>query len=135
MKEKSTTTSRRSFIKGTALTAAGLMIVPRHVLGGPGYVAPSDKVNIALIGAGGRGKRTADPASRRARKRAGPVGPGQLQCRVGSQRGGRGLCAATYGTGTGQSQLSAAVPAALCSLKEAISSLKTTEKNLKEIIY
>ena len=56
MKEKSTT-SRRSFIKGTALTTAGLMIVPRHVLGGPGYVAPSDKVNIALIGAGGRGKR------------------------------------------------------------------------------
>ncbi|MDX2245593.1 MAG: Gfo/Idh/MocA family oxidoreductase [Bacteroidia bacterium] len=47
--------SRRSFIKSTALATTGFMIVPRHVLGGPGFVAPSDKVNIALIGAGGRG--------------------------------------------------------------------------------
>ncbi|MCD6333537.1 MAG: Gfo/Idh/MocA family oxidoreductase [Bacteroidales bacterium] len=29
------------------------MIVPRHVLGGKGYVAPSDKLNIASVGAGG----------------------------------------------------------------------------------
>jgi predicted dehydrogenase len=32
------------------------MIVPRHVLGGPGFVPPSEKLNIALIGAGGRGR-------------------------------------------------------------------------------
>ena len=31
------------------------MILPRHVLGGSGFVAPSDKVNIAGIGVGGRG--------------------------------------------------------------------------------
>ena len=31
-------------------------IVPRHVLGGPRFVAPSDKVNVALIGAGGQGR-------------------------------------------------------------------------------
>jgi predicted dehydrogenase len=48
--------SRRKFIKGTALSAAGIMIVPRHVLGGKGYIAPSDKVNIGIIGAGGKGK-------------------------------------------------------------------------------
>ena len=35
--------------------AAAVTIVPRHVLGGPRFVAPSDKVNVALIGAGGQG--------------------------------------------------------------------------------
>src|SRR5690606_26181070 len=34
--------------------AAGFMILPRHVMGGCGFVAPSDKVNIGFIGAGGR---------------------------------------------------------------------------------
>jgi predicted dehydrogenase len=48
------TTSRRRFI-ATATAAAAATIVPRHVLGGPGFVAPSDKVNVALIGAGGQG--------------------------------------------------------------------------------
>lgn len=47
--------SRRNFIKNTAITAAGFMIIPRHVLGGKGFVAPSDKLNIAGIGVGGRG--------------------------------------------------------------------------------
>ncbi len=47
--------SRRAFIKNTALTAAGFIIVPRHVLGGKGYISPSDKLNIAAIGAGGKG--------------------------------------------------------------------------------
>jgi predicted dehydrogenase len=47
-------TSRRRFL-ATASVAAGATIVPRHVLGGPGFVAPSDKVNVALIGAGGQG--------------------------------------------------------------------------------
>jgi len=44
--------SRRSFIAATG-TTAGLMIVPRHVLGGQGNIPPSDKLNIASIGAGG----------------------------------------------------------------------------------
>jgi predicted dehydrogenase len=47
--------SRRNFIKTTALASAGFMIVPRHVLGGKGFIAPSDKLNIAAIGAGGKG--------------------------------------------------------------------------------
>jgi predicted dehydrogenase len=47
--------SRRSFLKNSSLAAAGWMIVPRHVLGGKGFVAPSDKLNIAAVGAGGKG--------------------------------------------------------------------------------
>src|ERR1700761_5134244 len=47
--------SRREFIKTLATAAAGLMIVPRHVLGGKGFIAPSDKVNVAAIGIGGQG--------------------------------------------------------------------------------
>lgn len=46
--------SRRTFVGGIA-AAAGLMVVPRHVLGGPGYQAPSDKLNIATVGVSGQG--------------------------------------------------------------------------------
>ncbi len=42
--------SRGAFIKSAALATAGLYIVPRHVLGGKGFVAPSDKLYIAAIG-------------------------------------------------------------------------------------
>lgn len=52
---KETNSSRRNFIKSAALAAAGFMIVPRHVLGGKGFIAPSDKLNIAGIGVGGKG--------------------------------------------------------------------------------
>lgn len=44
---------RRKFLKGSTLAAASFMIVPRHVLG-KGFVAPSDKLNIAAIGCGGK---------------------------------------------------------------------------------
>ncbi|MBS1744911.1 MAG: Gfo/Idh/MocA family oxidoreductase [Bacteroidetes bacterium] len=47
--------SRRNFIKNASLAAAGFYIVPRHVLG-KGYVAPSDKLFVAGIGAGGKGE-------------------------------------------------------------------------------
>jgi len=46
---------RRQFLATAASAMAAATIVPRHVLGGPGFVAPSDKVNVALIGAGGQG--------------------------------------------------------------------------------
>jgi hypothetical protein len=46
--------TRRRFL-GAATVASAFTIVPRHVLGGPGYKPPSEKVNIAGIGAGGRG--------------------------------------------------------------------------------
>ena len=47
--------SRRKFIANTATVAAGISIVPRHVLGGVGFQAPSDSLNIAGIGVGGMG--------------------------------------------------------------------------------
>ncbi len=47
--------ARRAFLQRGGLAAAGIMIVPRHVLGGPGFVAPSDKLDIAAVGAGGKG--------------------------------------------------------------------------------
>lgn len=43
-------------MKNAAAAAAGFMIVPRHVLGGRGFLAPSDKLLIAGIGAGGKGR-------------------------------------------------------------------------------
>lgn len=48
--------NRREFL---APAAAGLAftLVPRHVLGGPGYVAPSDKITLAYIGCGTQGIR------------------------------------------------------------------------------
>ena len=47
--------TRRSFLTDVAVTGAGLMIVPRHVLG-RGFLAPSDRLNIAAVGVGGQGR-------------------------------------------------------------------------------
>ena len=55
--------SRRKFVANSALAASGFMIVPRYVLGGSGYTAPSDKLNIAGIGVGGRGRSILQGAS------------------------------------------------------------------------
>lgn len=46
---------RRSFLKKGAFAAAAFMVVPRHVLGGAGYIAPSDELTKAIIGCGGIG--------------------------------------------------------------------------------
>ena len=56
MKKKSKGLSRREFIGRTALTTAAFTIIPRHVLGGPGYKAPSDTLNIACVGVHGKGE-------------------------------------------------------------------------------
>src|SRR6478735_3171859 len=48
--------NRREFI-GTVGLGSMATIVPRHVLGGKGFVAPSDKLNIAYIGCGTQGLR------------------------------------------------------------------------------
>ena len=48
--------SRRKFIGSTAAAAAGFSFIPRHVLGGQKFVAPSDKINVAIIGCGGQGR-------------------------------------------------------------------------------
>ena len=46
---------RKDFLTKMSLASAGITIIPRHVLGGVGYTAPSDTLYIAGIGAGGRG--------------------------------------------------------------------------------
>ncbi|WCJ59265.1 Gfo/Idh/MocA family oxidoreductase [Fontisphaera persica] len=51
--------SRRHFLRTAAVTTAAFSLVPRHVLGGPRFVPPSEKVNIALVGAGGQGRTNA----------------------------------------------------------------------------
>jgi predicted dehydrogenase len=51
VKEK--TLSRRDFM-GAAAAIGAFTVVPRHVLGGAGHTAPSEKLNIASIGAGGQ---------------------------------------------------------------------------------
>ena len=48
---------RRKFVKMTATGALAFSIVPRHVLGGPKFVAPSDKLTLAYIGCGTQGFR------------------------------------------------------------------------------
>src|SRR5271157_1784803 len=44
--------SRRRFMLAGGAAAGAVAIVPRHVLGGPGFVAPSEKITLACIGFG-----------------------------------------------------------------------------------
>src|SRR5690242_3702935 len=44
--------SRRQLMLTGGAAATAFTIVPRHVLGGPGYVAPSEKITLACIGFG-----------------------------------------------------------------------------------
>jgi myo-inositol 2-dehydrogenase/D-chiro-inositol 1-dehydrogenase len=48
--------SRRKFIKNSILALTGISIVPRHVLGGPGFLAPSDHLTKGIIGVGTMGR-------------------------------------------------------------------------------
>ncbi|WP_149242186.1 Gfo/Idh/MocA family protein [Dyadobacter sp. 32] len=53
--KKTSDVTRRDFLqKGTAAAVGSFFIVPRNVLG-KGFVAPSDKLNIAAVGVGGKG--------------------------------------------------------------------------------
>jgi len=54
---KKSKVSRRKFVKSLAISTTAFTIIPRHVLGGTGFIAPSDKVNIGVVGVGGRGKQ------------------------------------------------------------------------------
>lgn len=51
-KKESTGFTRRNFLKTGAAAAAGFMVLPRHVLGGTGFIAPSDRINLGYIGTG-----------------------------------------------------------------------------------
>ena len=52
--KKTTQQTRREFLRGASLATTGFFIVPRHVLG-RGFIAPSDRLTVAAIGAGGKG--------------------------------------------------------------------------------
>jgi predicted dehydrogenase len=52
--------TRRAFVEGAGRMALGATILPRHVLGGRGFQAPSDTLNVAIVGAGGMGMSNAE---------------------------------------------------------------------------
>ncbi|TKC06043.1 Gfo/Idh/MocA family oxidoreductase [Pedobacter frigoris] len=54
--EPQPTNPRRDFIKKSAIGLAAFTIVPRYVLGGQGFIAPSDKLTKAVIGVGSMGR-------------------------------------------------------------------------------
>ena len=53
-RQDTTGLSRRAFL-GRAAAATAVTVLPRHVLGGEGQVAPSGKITLAGIGMGGQG--------------------------------------------------------------------------------
>jgi hypothetical protein len=55
MKENQNNMTRRSFLETTSAVAAGFTILPASVISGLGKRAPSDKLNIAVVGIGGMG--------------------------------------------------------------------------------
>jgi len=53
---KTSQLSRRKFLRNSITAAAAFTIVPRRVLGGQGYTAPSDMLTKAVVGVGGMGR-------------------------------------------------------------------------------
>src|SRR5262245_44006482 len=49
--------NRREFLGSATAASLAFTIVPRHVMGGPRLMAPSDKLNHAYIGCGTQGMR------------------------------------------------------------------------------
>jgi hypothetical protein len=52
---KSKSISRRGFVTTSATALAGLTIVPANAVSGSGHIVPSDKLNVAAVGIGGKG--------------------------------------------------------------------------------
>jgi predicted dehydrogenase len=48
--------TRRRFLGAAATSVAAFTVLPRHVFGGPGFVPPSEQVQIAIVGCGGQGR-------------------------------------------------------------------------------
>ena len=55
MKIKASIT-RRDFVRRTVTTGAGILLLPRRVLGGEGHISPSEELTRAVVGVGGMGK-------------------------------------------------------------------------------
>jgi predicted dehydrogenase len=56
MNEKNFSVSRREFIQKSTVAGTSLMVLPSMILGREGHASPNEKLNLAVIGAGGRGK-------------------------------------------------------------------------------
>lgn len=56
MAPESTAMTRREFLSRSGAALAGFSIVPRHVLGGAMFTAPSDEITRGVIGVGGMGR-------------------------------------------------------------------------------
>ncbi len=54
MKKGKSNSSRRKFIKNSSLAVGSFFIVPSHIVA-KGHIRPSDQLNLAAIGAGGKG--------------------------------------------------------------------------------
>ena len=85
---------RKDFLTRVGLAGAGFSIVPRHVLGGKGFTAPSDTLYIGAIGAGGRGGAN---AVRSGQAPARPLG----FARVGTHLHALGLRTQAFGSAHG----------------------------------
>jgi predicted dehydrogenase len=55
MRRQRTTFTRREFMRAAGAAAAGLTLVPRHMLARSGQTPPSEKLNLAGIGVGNQG--------------------------------------------------------------------------------
>jgi predicted dehydrogenase len=62
---RGTNLSRRQFLAGTGMIAAGVSLAPRHVLGGARHVPPSEQVTVGYIGCGTQGLRQLMPLLQR----------------------------------------------------------------------
>ena len=54
--------NRRNFLRTGALSMAAFTILPRNVLGGTNFIAPSDQINLGLIGCGAQGRGVLGPS-------------------------------------------------------------------------
>ena len=54
---KSKKINRRKFLGSAAAASLAFTVVPRHVIGGPGFIAPGDKIALGYIGCGTQGMR------------------------------------------------------------------------------
>jgi len=52
--------NRRRFIRNSTIITAGAIVAPTIITSCKGETAPSDKLNVAFIGAGGMGKHAID---------------------------------------------------------------------------
>ena len=71
MQENKNGMSRRHFLGTGLAAAAAFTVIPRHVLGGSGFVAPSDQISIGFIGTGKQSRYLVTEFARRARVIAG----------------------------------------------------------------